>query len=164
MTIDGLRISLLYIIKILPKLKVYSNKIKKDPDTKTYKSFKAAVNDGMLPIILEFCRAVSTTMEPFLRCFRLEKPMAVFLYEKVGEIVLSLMERFVRSEVLLANSSSIKLLHVNLDDNEFLLRASSVIVGFGAKALIKKISTVNQINLRNFYYNVKLFLKTILRI
>ena len=53
------------IIKILPKLKVYSNEIKKDPDIKTCKSFKAAVNDVMLPIILEFCRAVSTAMEPF---------------------------------------------------------------------------------------------------
>ena len=149
------------IIKILPKLKVYSNKIKKDPDTKTYKSFKAAVNDGMLPIILEFCRAVSTTMEPFLRCFQSEKPMAVFLYEKVGEIMLSLMERFVRFEFLLANSSPTKLLCINLDDKEVLLPASSINVSFGAKALIKKISTVNRIKVRNFCYNVKLFLKTI---
>ena len=50
---------------------------------------------------------------------------------------------FVRSEVLLTNSSSVKLLRIHLDDNEFLLQASSVNVGFGAKTLIKKISTVN---------------------
>ena len=149
------------IIKILPKLKVYSNKIKKDRDTKTYKSFRAAVNGVMLPIILEFCRAVSMTVEPFLRCFQSEKPMAVFLYEKVGKIMLSLMERFVCSEVLLANSPPIKFLHINLDDKEVLLPASSINVGFGVKALIKKISTVNQIKVRNFYYNVKLFPKTI---
>ena len=66
------------VIKILPKLKVYSNEIKKDLDTKTYKSFKAAANDVMLPIILEFCRAASTTMEPFLRWCQTEKLMAVF--------------------------------------------------------------------------------------
>ena len=75
-----------------------------------------AVNDIMLLIILEFSGAVSTTMEPFLKCFQSEKPMAVFLYKKVGEIMLNLMERFVRSEVLLANSSPIKLLRINLDD------------------------------------------------
>ena len=50
---------------------------------------------------------------------------------------------FVRSEVLLANSSSVKLSRINLDDNEVLLQASSMNVGFGAKTLIKKISTVN---------------------
>ena len=42
--------------------------------------------------------------------------MAVFLYEKIGKIMLSLMERFVRSEVLLGNSSPIKYLCINLDD------------------------------------------------
>ena len=87
--------------------------------------------------------------------------MAVFLCEKVGKIMLSLMEKFVHSEVLLANSSAIKLLHINLDDKEGLIPASSINVSFGGKALIKKISTVNQIKVRNFYYNVKLFLKTI---
>ena len=71
------------------------------------------------------------------------------------------MDRFVRSEALLANSSPIKLLHINLDDKEVLLSAFSINVGFSAKALIKKISTVNQIKVRNFYYNVKFFLKTI---
>ena len=131
------------IIKILPKLKVYSNEIKKDPDIKTCKSFKAAVNDVMLPIILEFCRAVSTAMEPFLRCFQSEKLMTVFLYEKIGESMLSLMERVVHSKVLLANSSPTKSLRINLDDEEVLLPASSINVGFGAKALIKKIFTVN---------------------
>ena len=75
--------------------------------------------------------------------------------------MLSLMERFVCSEVLLANSSPIKFLRINLDDGEVLLPASSINVGFGAKALIKKISLVNQIKVRHFYYNVKLFLKTI---
>ena len=75
--------------------------------------------------------------------------------------MLSLMERFVCSEVLLANSPPIKFLHINLDDKEVLLPASSINVGFGVKALIKKISTVNQIKVRNFYYNVKLFPKTI---
>ena len=87
--------------------------------------------------------------------------MAVFLCEKVGKIMLSLMEKFVHSEVLLANSSAIKLLHIDLDDKEGLIPASSINVSFGGKALIKKISTVNQIKVRNFCYYVKLFLKTI---
>ena len=87
--------------------------------------------------------------------------MAVFLYEKVGEIMLSLKERFVHSEVLLANSSPIKLLRIDLHDKEVLLPACSINDGFSAKTLIKKISTVNQIKVSNFYYNVKLFLNTI---
>ena len=92
----------------------------------------------MLHIILMFCRAVSTTTVLFLRCFQSEKPNAFFLYEKIGGIMLIVVERFVRSEVLSANSSPIKLLRINLDHNEFFLPASSVNVGFGAKALIEK--------------------------
>lgn len=40
-----------HIIKILPKSKVYSNKIK-DQDSKSCKTFKAALNDVMQHIIL----------------------------------------------------------------------------------------------------------------
>ena len=105
------------------KIKGLFKQNKKDSDTKTYKTFKVAVNDVMLPIILEYRRTVSTTMEPFLRCFQSEKPMAVFLYEKFGEIMSSLTERFVRSEVFLANSSTITLLRINLDDVKVLLPA-----------------------------------------
>ena len=36
------------IIKTVTKIKIYSNEKKKDPDTKTYKKFKADVNDFML--------------------------------------------------------------------------------------------------------------------
>ena len=63
--------------------------------------------------------------------------------------------------MFLANSSPTNLLSINLDDNDVFLPASSISAGFGAMALIKKISMVNQIKVRNFYCNVKLFLKTI---
>ena len=46
--------------------------------------------------------------------------MAVFLYETVN----------CNREVVLANSSPIKLLRINFDDNDVLLPASSINVGF----------------------------------
>ena len=60
------------------KTKSLFKRNKKDPETKSYKTFKAAVNDDVLPIILEFCRVVSTTMDPFLKWFQSGKPVAVF--------------------------------------------------------------------------------------
>ena len=66
--------------------------------------------------------------------------MAVFLYGKIGANILIVMGRFVHFEFLLANYS-IKLICINLDDDGLLLPVSSVNVGFGAKALIKKIFT-----------------------
>ena len=50
--------------------------------------------------------------------------LAAFLSNKIGEIILSLMERFVPSEIFLANSSPITLWCINLDNVEVLLLAS----------------------------------------
>ena len=49
--------------------------------------------------------------------------------------MLFVIERFVHSEVILANSSPIKLIFISLDENGVLLPVSSINVGFGAKAL-----------------------------
>ena len=133
---------------------------KKDPGTKTYETFKAAVNI-MLHIILMFCRAVSTTTVLFLRCFQSEKPNAFFLYEKIGGIMLIVVERFVRSEVLSANSSPIKLLRINLDHNEFFYQHPQSTLVLVLRLWLKKKFTVNQTKVKNFYYMVKVFLKTI---
>lgn len=76
-------------------------------------------------------------MEPFLSCFKPKKPMTVFLYENIGEIMLRVMDSFLLSNVLSDISSPIKLLRINLEDNKVLLPASSINVGFLEKALIK---------------------------
>ena len=64
----------------------------------TSNTFKKAANDPFLPIALEFCRAVCTTVEPFLKVLQTGRLMAVFLYKKVGGLMLSLIERFVKPE------------------------------------------------------------------
>ena len=56
---------------------------------------------------------------------------AVFL-EKIAAIMLFLIEGFVHSEVILANSSPIKLIFISLDENQVLLPVSSISIGFGA--------------------------------
>ena len=46
--------------------------------------------------------------------------------------MLFLIEGFVHSEVILANSSPIKLIFISLDENQVLLPVSSISIGFGA--------------------------------
>ena len=77
--------------------------------------------------------------------------------------MLSLMERLVKPKVITASKSSpMKSMHIDLNDNNNLLPTSSIKVGFGAKALIKNLPTVKQIELRTFFDNARAFLKTVI--
>ena len=55
--------------------------------------------------------------------------------------MLSLMERFIKSNVLPANSSTYKLLLPDLKDKENFVPLDSINIGFGAKPVLRKLST-----------------------
>ena len=63
--------------------------------------------------------------------------MTVFLYEKLRAIMLSLLEKVLGPNILEENSSTSKLLKVDLKIKANLLPESSVDVGFGAIATLK---------------------------
>ena len=98
--------------------------------------------------------------------FQAERPSAVFLYEKVKMIVLSLMQRFVRPEVvestvvrnLIKWDPEKKDLEMYKDESKLLGR-DSVDVGFGAKSVLKKQPTVQATQVKTFKSNAKSFLK-----
>ena len=48
---------------------------------------------------LHFSLCISNEIEPYLVLFQAERPLVVFLFEKLKELLVSLMERFVRPEV-----------------------------------------------------------------
>lgn len=49
-------------------------------------------------------------IEPILALFEAERQLVMFLYAKLRELILSLMKRFVKSDVLDANGSTCKLI------------------------------------------------------
>ena len=46
------------------------------------------------PANCEFSQSVCRDIEPFLKLFQAEKPLAVFLYSQLRELIRSLLERF----------------------------------------------------------------------
>ena len=118
------------------------------------------------PAVLEFNLSVMKEIEPFLELFQAERPLVVFLYEKVKIIILSLMQRFVRPEVvestvvrnLIKWDPEKKDLEMHKDESKLLGR-DSVDVGFGAKSVFKKLPTVQATQVKTFKSNAKSFLK-----
>ena len=98
----------------------------------------------IFPAYCEFSLSICRDIEPFLNLFQSEKPLAVFLYTKLKELIVSLLERFVKPSVLEQNSSPNKLLQIDLNEKNNLLPIESIDVGFGAKVVLRKLTTVEK--------------------
>lgn len=107
---------------------------------------------------LHFSLCITNEIEPFLTFFQAERPLAVFLFEKLKELVTSLMERFVKSDVLESNSSVNKLLKIDLDDASNLISVENIKVGSGALLICKKAKTTQALEVRKFKQNSRDFL------
>ena len=79
----------------------------------------------------EFSRRLCRDSEPILNLFQSEKLLAVFLYSKLSELMTSLLERFVRPDVVESNSSPYKLINLGLNKKEicFPLNLSMLVLG-----------------------------------
>ena len=65
--------------------------------------------------------SVINDIEPDFTLFQADRPLAVFLHEGMFSLMFSLMERFVLLEVLQANSTTRKLVKIDLTDESNLL-------------------------------------------
>ena len=103
--------------------------------------------------ILNFSLTI-LNVEPFLSLFQAERPLSVFLYEKLKCIVTLLLERVCRPEVL--KQTVRKLLCLDLGKDSNLLPESSVKIGFGAEKALKKLQSTLQADvIRNFRKSAK---------
>ena len=57
----------------------------------------------IFPAYCEFSLSIYRDIEPFLNLFQSDKPLAMFLYTKLKELIVSLLERFVKPSVLEQN-------------------------------------------------------------
>ena len=89
-------------------------------------------------------------MEPFLKLFQAERPLAIFLYEKLKGLTVTIMEWFVKPKVLQENLSAFKLINLDLTKEENLLPLESINVGFGAKVILRKLTTAEKTVERQF--------------
>ena len=88
---------------------------------------------------LEFTKCIINDIEPFLTIFQTERPLAIFVYEKMKELVVAPMTRFIRPEILETHSSVKNLMKIDLTEKGNLLPSESVKVGFGATCPLCKL-------------------------
>ena len=116
---------------------------------------KEACHNPIFICIFQFSLCVANDLKPFLKLFQPEHPLAFFLYEKVKEIKIALMTRFVRADVLASANSGYKLLKLDLKNESNLLPASSVKVGFGTNTELKKLKTIHHTNIQDVRSNTR---------
>ena len=134
------------VIEILPYLKTYIkhlNQTKKFPaKDDRFVTLKSMLFSQTLLPSLEFTRCIISDIEPFPTIFQTERPLAVFVYEKMKELVVAPMTRFIRPEILETHSSVKNLMKIDPTEKGNLLPSESVKVGFGAKKILSNLPTV----------------------
>ena len=128
--------------EINQNLKLYSKNLKKKKNIPTNDDrFITAIDKLESPMhltTLHFSLCISNQVEPYLALFQAEGPHAVFLFEKLKELLVSLMERFVKPEVLAKNDTVGKMLRLYLTDVNNLHALENVKVGSAATLVCKK--------------------------
>ena len=98
------------IIEILPKLKKFVAEYKSPWDTKIFQTVKEAPGNPMFPMILEFSRSLAMELQPFMSIFQADRPLSVFLYEELKDVLHGLYQRIVKPKVLEANTTVVMMM------------------------------------------------------
>lgn len=140
-------------IEILPHLKKWVHETK-TAKTKVLEEIRRHFSDPMLLAKLHFFKSIALQLEPFLTAFQTAKPMFPFLFERIEQLMRSLMIRFVKEEKILNETKIANILKIDLENSENLRTFPDV--GFGACNCLKG---VNQSVKLNFAKDCVVFLK-----
>ena len=145
-------------LSILTKIFSMSLTEKKIPKKdERFEFLKVYLADPISPAILQFALSVMELLEPFLTLFQAERPLVFFMYENLKDLILPLVTRFVRTEVITKHTLS-QIVKLNFRDDSKMLPSASVDVGFGANFILKKLNTLQSTKVCQFRKNAKTFL------
>ena len=162
-----------HLIPLLPLLKefVVAVEIKTIKNVSKSKSFeimaKELKNLDMIRAKLEFFAYTAAELEPFMREFQTNRPIAPYLYDRLQLILSSLMGRFMKEQVLNDAKSGSDLVKLDPKKASNCLTNHEVEIGFGARRAVasavgKKISSDNTINIAvNFRREAKEIMQVI---
>ena len=96
----------------------------------------------------EFSLFICNEIEPFLTFFQGEQLLAVFLYETLKELLTLIMGRFIHPAVFAGNSSTWKMLKIDLKKEENLISSDNLNLGVGTTRTIYKCTTTQVLEVR----------------
>lgn len=123
---------------ILPHVKKYVEKVtesKKQPNCSSFKIVANAVRDELLPAKLAFFEALALDVEPFMREFQSDSPLAPFLYTALSTLVRHTMTRVLKEEVL-GDEAGIH--DVDIKNKENLRTAKQIELGYSTTRALSK--------------------------
>lgn len=123
------------ILKNLEKYIAGVQKEKKEPKSDSYELMKKSVKDKFIRAKLAFFKTIAAEVEPFLTAYQAEQPMVPYLYTDLHGIVISVMGRFVKEDVL-EKTTSVCDVDVFKVDN--LKRAKDVNIGHDTRSAFRE--------------------------
>ena len=99
-----------------------------------------SIEDPLTVTKLEFFISVAKQLQPFLLKFQTDAPMAPFLRQSLKDLLLTLMGRFIKKDVLEQADSYPKLAAIDLCDKKTQVHCKHVEFGFAARRSLKSVT------------------------
>lgn len=131
-------------IEILPHLEIFVSKSIEEgtaPNSESFKTVSKAVSDKSLRLKLAFFSSTAQLVEPFLRDFQGDSPMAPFLYDDLYALTVTLMQRVVKADILEKTYSVSK---IDLTDKNIFVSIKDFELDFATKDAFKKVGKISQ--------------------
>ena len=141
-------------IDMLPHLRTFIKSVNEDklrPISNSFYTVEEHMTDPMIGPKLAFFKTIARKVEPFLREFQSDWPLAPFLHSALKSTVISVMERFVKERAIKIS--------VDVEKEENLLSAKHIEVGFETSKEIKKIKSLKEVDVTIFRQDSKKGLK-----
>nr|XP_046492892.1 uncharacterized protein LOC124224733 [Neodiprion pinetum] len=128
---------------ILQNLEKYISGVqneKKEPKSDCYELTKKAMKDKFMKAKLAFFQTIAAEVEPFLTAYQTEQPMVPYLYTDLNEIIISIMGRFVKEEVL---EQSTSVCDVDVSKAKNLKEAKNINIGHDTRSAFRAMDGFN---------------------
>lgn len=129
-------------LEVWPHIVKYINAVKAkkvtDPKSKSYETISSSCCDPLMPAKIAFFSSVAKQINPFLTAFQTDKPMLPFMSISLYTLLKSLLNRFIKGELVTEATSPLKILRLKPTDKEQQLDYQKVDVGFVAQHMLKE--------------------------
>ncbi|XP_028309552.1 uncharacterized protein LOC114467421 isoform X1 [Gouania willdenowi] len=127
-------------LAVWPSLLLYMEAVKtkrlSNPGTASYDTVAAAIKDPLILAKLQFYAALARTFTPFLKKYQTDNPVLPFLPKDLTELMMSLLRRFIKREVL-HDITALQLTKLDVTDKTIWLSPQDISIGLGAESVLK---------------------------
>lgn len=123
-------------LDIFHHIKKYKDPTVKLPQTTSVKNVLYGVKDSLMPAKIAFFAMVASVLEPFLRKFQADLPLAPYLYTEQLLLVNNLLKKFVNENDIPENPKRIE--KINFKNASILKPLHKIDVGFAAKKYVSQ--------------------------